>query len=152
MKETRADLLALLNSAAGAIVNAVESWKRDDWDRQITFHGEQSEARNLALHIARRSHKVASLIEPRLDKRAPDQHLDPSAPPVSDGEITAALRAAWDEAVAITSRLDHVEIARQRAAEIDGERDVLMASCGLIGHWIFHMPAIEEVTAPLTAS
>jgi hypothetical protein len=28
---------------------------------------------------------------------------------------------------------------------IDGEPDGLMATCGLIGHWTFHLPAIQQI-------
>jgi len=36
-------------------------------------------------------------------------------------------------------------IERLRAAEIDGEPNALMATCGLIGHWTFHFPAIQQI-------
>jgi hypothetical protein len=41
--------------------------------------------------------------------------------------------------------LDDPEMERLRAAEIDGEPDALMATCGLIGHWTFHFPAIRRI-------
>jgi hypothetical protein len=57
----------------------------------------------------------------------------------------AALKVAREEALELLGSLDDVEIERLRAAEIDGEPDALMATCGLIGHWTFHYPAIEQI-------
>ena len=68
---------------------------------------------------------------------------DPS--PSKTGEVVAALRDARDEALRFVASLDDAEIERLRAAEIDGEPNALMATCGLIGHWTFHFPAIQQI-------
>jgi hypothetical protein len=57
----------------------------------------------------------------------------------------AALRAAREVALALLASLDDTDIDRLHAAEIDGEPDALMATCGLIGHWTFQYPAIDQI-------
>jgi hypothetical protein len=56
-----------------------------------------------------------------------------------------ALTAARDEALDAIQRLDDEDIQLLHESEIDGERDVLMASCGLIGHWTFHLPVVQQI-------
>jgi len=60
-------------------------------------------------------------------------------------DVVAALKEARGEALTFVAGLDDSSIKRLRAAEIDGEPDALMATCGLTGHWTFHFPAIQAI-------
>ena len=57
----------------------------------------------------------------------------------------AALGRARDEALEVVRHLNDEQVQRLHAAEIDGEPDVLMASCGLIGHWKFHLQTVLQI-------
>jgi hypothetical protein len=72
-------------------------------------------------------------------------HVDPPPIPQQVADVVAALKEARDEALTFVATLDDTEIERLHVAEIDGEPDALMATCGLIGHWTFHLPAIRGI-------
>jgi hypothetical protein len=61
-------------------------------------------------------------------------------------DVVAALNEARDEARRLLASFDDIELEHLRVAEIDGEPDALMATCGLIGHRLFHVPAIQQIT------
>lgn len=60
-------------------------------------------------------------------------------------DIVRAVIATRDQALEAIQRLGDEEIQRLHESEIDGERDVLLASCGLIGHWTFHLPLVRQI-------
>jgi hypothetical protein len=55
------------------------------------------------------------------------------------------LKQARDYALEVVRHLDERDIQRLHEAEIDGEPDVLLASCGLIGHWRFHLQTVRQI-------
>jgi len=102
---------------------------------------------HLVLHIAFRCRLVTSVVrgQPQsgLVSGSTHSHLDPMQP--EPAEVVAALGRARDEALEVVRHLNDEQVQRLHAAEIDGEPDVLMASCGLIGHWKFHLQTVLQI-------
>jgi hypothetical protein len=104
---------------------------------------------HLGFHIASRSRRVVRAIseQPRSRIDVSQVHVDPTPIPKEEAAVVAALKDSRDEALRFIVSLDDAALVRLRAGEIDGEPDALMATCGLIGHWTFHFPAIHQIQA-----
>jgi hypothetical protein len=147
MTPTAAELRRQFQDVHAAIVAEVESWDGADLATPCGVHGEEADARRLALHLAARGSKVAALLEQRRFGQLTTEHLHstPSKNEPSSAEILAALRSAGAATLHLINALTDDEIERLRGSDIDGEPDAIDASCGLLGHWKFHLPAIREV-------
>jgi len=132
-----------------ALVAEVGRWTSNDWQTACEVHGETSGAKHLVLHIASRCRHVTSIVrgQPQSGLVSVSTHsrLDPIQP--EPAEVVAALGRARDEALEVVRHLSNEQVQGLHAAEIDGEPDVLMASCGLIGHWKFHLQTVLQVRA-----
>jgi hypothetical protein len=121
--------------------------KSDDWRTACEVHGETSDAMHLVLHIASRCRHVTGIVRDQSESRLVDAdmhfQLDPTQPDAEDA--TAALKQARDEALEVIRHLNERDLQRLHEAEIDGEPDVLLASCGLIGHWRFHLQTLHQI-------
>ena len=136
-----------LAAASASLLAEVEEWEPHHWAVACELHREATDATHLAFHLASRSRRVVRAIkeQPGSQLDVSQVHVDPTPVPRKTGEVVAALRSARDEALRFVASLDNAEIERLRAAEIDGEPNALMATCGLIGHWTFHFPAIQQI-------
>ena len=136
-----------LAEASASVITEVEEWAPHHWVVACEVHREPSTATHLAFHIASRSRRVVRAIgeQPGSPLDVSQVHVDPPPIPQEAAEVVAALKEARDEALGFIASLDDSEIERLRASEIDGEPDALMATCGLIGHWTFHFPAIRQI-------
>jgi hypothetical protein len=142
-ESTQRDLV----EAADALLAEVEHWTSDDWRTACEVHGESSDAMHLVLHIASRCRHVTGIVRDQSESRLVDTdmhfQMDPARPEAA--EATAALKQARDYALEVVRHLDERDIQRLHEAEIDGEPDVLLASCGLIGHWRFHLQTVRQI-------
>lgn len=140
---------AELAAASVHVITEVEAWEPRHWRVACDVHNEPSDAMQLAFHVASRSRRVLRAIieQPESDLDVSRLHIDPTPVPQETGAVVAALKAARDEAHRFIAGLDDLEIERLRSIEIDGEPDALMATCGLIGHWTFHLPAVLQIRA-----
>jgi hypothetical protein len=136
-----------ISEAANAVLAEVERWSSDDWVTPCEVHGETSDGMRLAVHIANRCRTVTAALreEPHgtgidTGKHAASQAIEPE--PVA---ALAALKRARDEALEATAQLSDEDVERLHATDIDGESDALMATCGLIGHWTFHLPTLKQI-------
>jgi hypothetical protein len=138
-----------LADASAPVIAEVEAWEPRDWWVACDMHNEPSNALQLAVHVGLRSRRVPRAIieQPESDLDVSRLHVDPTRVPQEAGAVVAALKAARDEAPMFIAGLDDSEIERLRSIEIDGEPDALMATCGLIGHWTFHLPAVLQIRA-----
>jgi len=144
-KAAQADLAG----ASASVITEVEEWEPHHWVVACEVHHEPSNAMHLAFHVASRSRRVVRAISEQPGSRldVSQVHVDPTSVPREAADVVAALKEARDEALRFIASLDDAEIERLRVAEIDGEPepDALMATCGLIGHWTFHFPAIQRI-------
>jgi hypothetical protein len=140
---SRADLA----EASASVIAEVEEWAPHHWVVACEVHREPSTATQLAIHIASRSRRAVRAISEQPGSRldVSQVHVDPPPIPQQVADVVAALKEARDEALTFVATLDDTEIERLHVAEIDGEPDALMATCGLIGHWTFHLPAIRGI-------
>ncbi|MDQ6879940.1 MAG: hypothetical protein M3082_20025 [Candidatus Dormibacteraeota bacterium] len=142
-ESTQRDLV----EAADTLLAEVERWAPDDWQTACEVHGETSDAMHLVLHIASRCRHVTAIVREQSESRLVDTdihfQLDPTQSEAEDA--TAALKQAREDALEVVRRLNEKDIQRLHEAEIDGEPDVLLASCGLIGHWRFHLQAVHQI-------
>jgi hypothetical protein len=138
---------ANLAEASAAVIREVEGWEQRQWVATCEVHREPSNALNLAFHVASRSRRVVRAISEQSGSRVDvaKVHADAMPAPEQPTQVIAALKEARNEALTFVATLDDASIERLRAAEIDGEPDALMATCGLIGHWTFHLPAIQQI-------
>jgi hypothetical protein len=136
-----------LDEASASVIAEVEEWAPHHWVVACEVHREPSTATHLAFHMASRSRRVVRAISEQPVSRLDVSQVYVDQPPIPQqaAEVVAALKEARDEALRFVATLDDAEIERLRAAEIDGEPDALMATCGLIGHWTFHLPAIRRI-------
>lgn len=136
-----------LAEAADELLAEVEQWTSDDWRTACEVHGETSDAMHLVLHIASRCRHVTGIVRDRSESRLvdADMHLqsDPTQPEAADA--IAALKQALEDALEVVRHLNERDIQRLHEAEIDGEPDVILASCGLIGHWRFHLQTVHQI-------
>lgn len=139
-----------LERASSSVISEVEAWEPDHWSVACEVHKEPSNGLRLAFHVASRSRRVLRAIteQPGSELDVSQVHIDPTPVPQDPNAVVATLKAARDEAQAFLAGLDDAEIERLHAAVIDGEPDGLMATCGLIGHWTFHLPAIQQIRGP----
>jgi hypothetical protein len=130
-----------------AMLAEIRKWASDDWIKKCELHGDTSDARRLVLHIATRSRRVTGAMREQSRGRLATSPHHPATQlePIGVQEAMGALTAARDEALDAIQRLDDEDIQLLHESEIDGERDVLMASCGLIGHWTFHLPVVQQI-------
>lgn len=130
-----------------ALIAEVERWTSGDWRTACDVHGETSDAMHLVLHIAARCRHVTAVIRGQFQSQVVSagthSHVDPAQP--EPAAAVAALKHARDEALEVVRDLNDEDIQRLHATEIDGESDVLVASCGLIGHWKFHFLPLLKV-------
>jgi hypothetical protein len=142
-ESTQRDLV----EAANALLAEVERWTSDDWGTACEVHGESSDAMHLVLHIASRCRHVTGIVRDQSESRHVDTdvhfQMDPARPEAA--EATAALKHARDHASEVVMHLDERDIQRLHEAEIDGEPDVLLASCGPVGHLRFHLQAVCQI-------
>ncbi len=136
-----------LAETSASVITEVEEWAPHHWVAACEVHREPSNAMHLAFHVASRSRRVVRAISEQPGSRldVSQVHVDPPPIPQLTADVVAALKEARAEALRFVATLDDAEIERLRAAEIDGEPDALMATCGLIGHWTFHLPAIRGI-------
>lgn len=136
-----------LAEASASVIAEVEIWAPHQWVAVCEVHREPSNALRLAFHVASRSRRVVRAINEQPGSRVDvsQVHVDPTPLPEEAAEVVAALKEARDEALRFIVSLDDAAIERLHMAEIDGEPDALMATCGLIGHWAFHLPAIQRI-------
>ena len=139
----RQQLLEISN----AMLAEIREWGSDDWLERCELHGETSDAKGLLLHVAARSQRVTSAVREQAGRQlATSPHRVSTEPnQTAAQDIVRALTATRDEALDAIQRLGDKEIQRLHESEIDGEPDVLMASCGLIGHWTFHLPVVRQI-------
>lgn len=139
--------LSDLAEASASVIAEVEIWAPHQWVAVCEVHREPSNALRLAFHVASRSRRVVRAINEQPGSRVDvsQVHVDPTPLPEEAAEVVAALKGARDEALRFIVSLDDAAIERLHIAEIDGEPDALMATCGLIGHWAFHLPAIQRI-------
>jgi len=147
MTPTAARLGRRFHALQTAIVSELESWKEDDWAKPCTVHGQAVDARRLAMHVARRGSKAAAMVEQLRSSRlmAEEPHSTPLLSEFGPAEVFAALRSAGAATLELINGLTDEEIERLHGSQIDGEPDAIDASCGLVGHWEFHLAAIREV-------
>jgi len=136
-----------LADASSSVLIEVEKWEPHHWVTACEVHHEPSNAMHLAFHVASRSRRVVRTISEQPGSRldVSQVHVDPTPFPQDAAAVVGMLKESRDEALRFVSSLDDAAIERLRAAEIDGEPDALMATCGLIGHWRFHLPAIQQI-------
>lgn len=125
----------------------IRMWASDDWIKKCELHGATSDAGRLVLHIATRSRRVTGAMREQSGRQLATSPHHPATglDQIGVQEVIGALTAARDEALDEIQRLDDEDIQRLHESEIDGERDVLMPSCGLIGHWTFHLPVVQQI-------
>jgi hypothetical protein len=142
-----AELSRQFREAHAAIVREVEAWNEADSAKPCVVHGEAADAARLATHVATRGAKVAAMLEQRRFGQLSTAELHSAATEIEapSGEVLAALSSAGAATLELINRLTDEEIERLHASEIDGEPDAIDATCGLLGHWKFHLPAIQEV-------
>lgn len=136
-----------LLEASDAILAEIREWGPDDWLKSCELHGETSDAKRLVLHVAARSRHVTNAVRAQSGGQlATSPHHVATAPEQTGAhDILRAVNATRDEALDAIQHLGDEEIQRLHESEIDGERDVLLASCGLIGHWTFHLPVVRQI-------
>ena len=136
-----------LAEASASVIAEVEGWEQRHWLATCEVHRQPSNATHLALHIASRSRRVVRAISEQPGSQLDVAKVHSESMPVSQqpDDVVAALKEARGEALTFVAGLDDSSIKRLRAAEIDGEPDALMATCGLTGHWTFHFPAIQAI-------
>jgi hypothetical protein len=135
--------------ATDSVITEVEKWEPHHWVTACEVHREPSNALHLAFHVASRSRRVVRAISEQPGSRldVSQVHVDPTPLPQDAAAVVGVLKESRDDALRFVGGLDDAAIERLRAAEIDGEPDALMATCGLIGHWRFHLPAIQQIQA-----
>jgi hypothetical protein len=130
-----------------AMLAEIREWASADWLKKCELHGETSDARGLVLHVASRSRRVTHAVREQSGTQLATSPHHASTKPDQTGaqDLVRAVSAARDEALAAIKRLSDEDIQRLHESEIDGERDALMASCGLVGHWTFHLPLVRQI-------
>jgi hypothetical protein len=143
----RQELLEISN----AMLAEIGEWGSDDWLKSCELHGETSDAKRLVLHVAARSRRVTSAVREQSGRQlaTSDQHVA-TEPNQSAQDVVRVLVATRDEALDAIQRLGDKEIQHLHESEIDGEPDALTASCGLIGHWSFHLPVVRQIRSRKT--
>jgi len=126
------------NDLSKALIEKVSQWNDERWSAPCEVHGESANARRLVEHVTARSATVVKHIEVLFD-RSPSLLEDNGSDPL------ASLITSRGAVARLLESLDESEIQRLHASDIDGEHDVLLASCGLIGHWEFHLHAIRPI-------
>jgi hypothetical protein len=136
-----------LAEASASVITEVEEWEPHHWLASCEVHRESSTAMQLVFHVASRSRRVVRALSEQPGSRldVSKVHADTAPVPQQAADVVAALQEARHEALRFIASLDDAEIEGLRVAEIDGEPDALMATCGLIGHWMFHLPAIQRI-------
>jgi hypothetical protein len=136
-----------LAEASVSVIAEVAKWQPHHWVTACDVHREPSNATALVSHVASRSRRVVRAISEQPGSRldVSQVHVDPAPLPHEAADVVAALKDTRNEALSFIASLDDAAVVRLRTAEIDGEPDALMATCGLIGHWTFHLPAIQQI-------
>lgn len=136
-----------LLETSNAMLAEIREWSSDEWRKRCELHGETSDAKRLVFHVATRSRRVTKAVREQSGRQlaTSPQHAATESDQTEMQEPARALIATRDEALDAIGRLGDEEIQRLHESEIDGERDVLMASCGLIGHWTFHLPLVRQI-------
>ena len=142
-----ADLSRRFADIHSAVMAELESWDDDHWSKACLVHGVESDGRGLALHIAKRGVRVVAMVEDLSAGRVPggEQHRPAFEGGERSAEIKEALRSAAERTLRLIDQLSDKEIERLHASDIDGEHDALEASCGLVGHWTFHLTALQQM-------
>jgi len=144
----RQQLLEISN----AMLAEIREWGSDDWLKRCELHGETSDATRVVLHVAARSRHVTGAVREQsgIQPATSPHHVATDPNQTAAHDIVRDLVATRDEALDAIGRLGDKEIQHLHDSEIDGERDVLMASCGLIGHWTFHLPVVRQIRSRKT--
>jgi hypothetical protein len=130
-----------------AMLAEIQEWAPADWLKKCELHGETSDAKRLVLHVATRSRKVTNAVREQSGRQLATSPHHAATEPDQAGaqDIVRALIVTRDEALKAIQHLGEGEIQRLHESEIDGERDILLASCGLIGHWTFHLSVVRQI-------
>jgi hypothetical protein len=146
MPRTAADLSRQFRDAHAAILHEVAKWSATDAAKACVIHGEEADAGHLALHVATRGSKVAALLEERRfgQLKTDAYHSTLASGEASSAVVLEALNSAGAATLELINGLSDEEIERLHASEVDGEPDAIDGSCGLLGHWQFHLPALRE--------
>ncbi len=129
----------------GAVLRELKGWEDERWHMVREVHGETKDAAALVWHLVARSRRVAQVVREQSGLRslATGGHASVEDLGANPKDLLAAVDQAGRECLEVIRSLDEAQIERLRRSEIDGEPDVFLASCGLVGHWTYHLPALS---------
>jgi hypothetical protein len=135
-------LAQIFADVSGEIIAGVEGWSEHQWIRPYEVHGETQDPAHLALHIARRSRYTIAFARGETTAPTPPPQPDELEPE----SVLKSLHKARQVTLSFIEELDEEAAQQLSTSEIDGEADVFMASCGVIGHWTNHLEAVREIS------